>query len=365
MSETSSPALVTTDMLGPLPPVNQGVRYTTRSRKEQQKSDGNDNSATMKGLHHREVSFTLNSSEADKRHTLRKQGSFDSPSYNGETSPELLATSVGKDSDGVLIPSSSSISLLSLNSSTNKSSFSPHGISEQWRNNLQRSMKNQHRYPIGTSSSYLSGIPTQPTNMGAPATLGTRRSSFAKSPVGIPMRKINSNTHSIQIKVGNGRQVRQKHMEPDSPSLGPVSASGSPSCFFLTDNSPPSSLQSNHSGINLYMGQFTNGQRLSRQGTRHGEQVYGRVPSKRPISRTDSISSSIGGKSPDFLPVSSTIPSMTPLNLSFPGSIHIRSGSISPQKSEEPQHDDIDEDEPDENEDDEDDGNVFCEGANN
>ncbi|GME99361.1 unnamed protein product [Ambrosiozyma monospora] len=47
-----------------------------------------------------------------------------------------------------------------------------------------------------------------------------------------------------------------------------------------------------------------------------------------PISRQPSISNSInsiGGKSPEFLPVSSTMPPMTPLNLSMPDI----SGSVS------------------------------------
>ncbi|QPG75998.1 hypothetical protein FOA43_003384 [Brettanomyces nanus] len=116
-----------------------------------------------------------------------------------------------------------------------------------------------------------------------------------------------------------GRSQMVLRSEPDSPSLGPTSASGSPSCFYLTDHSPPSSLQSNASYLNLYASQLQgNTPRMMRANSTLFREPH--------ISRTNSLSNSIGGKSPEFSPVSSTMPSMTPLNLSIS-----TSGTISPE----------------------------------
>ncbi|VEU24269.1 DEKNAAC105568 [Brettanomyces naardenensis] len=275
-----------------------------------------------------------------------------------DDSPELLATSVGNEIDGQLIPSSSSISLLSLNSPGSSESmvhsgaYQVHAVPDQWRSNVQRSL-NQHRYPsqvFSTSSTYLPGVvSSQSTNLGAPSSIGNRRSSFnslagTAYPSKPPTAKLrrssssaNTQSNSIQINRGSRQQQQQQQQqpqqpqipsplqhrsEPDSPSLGPVSASGSPSCFYLTDHSPPSSLQSNASYLNLYMTQMQNSPRMVRANSRlmslgRTGSMLGRYPEDQQISRTSSLCDSIGGKSPEFLPVSSTLPSMTPLNLSI------------------------------------------------
>lgn len=397
---------------------NNGMRSSSRNvsshcnaaQSMMRKNSANDSSATLIGSMSRASSSTATLSTsvdrepADDKRNKHSTGMRSEPRGNthvktipikknkrsqreintvmdGEDSPDLLATSVGKEVDGRLVPSSSSISLLSLNNGGNgvagesynasgTSSHSAHNNNslDQWRPNRQRVI-NQHRYPspmIQHSSTYLPGLVGQGTNLGAPATIGPRRSSFTSptfpgsaafaqtSPGKLKRSDSSNNTAAKSIHMsrrGSRRypqfarpqfssyQNLQLHGQyqsqgddvdeddPGSPSLGPVSASGSPSGFYLTDNSPPSSLRSNSSNFNTYMAQIQqNRPKYGFSSTRN--QGFAEIPlprvggglrgyDSRKQSRANSMTSSIGGRSPEFLPTTTAFSSMTPLNLSL------------------------------------------------
>lgn len=322
---------------------------------------------------------------------------------DGENSPDLLATSVGKEVDGRLVPSSSSISLLSLNNAGNNAvnsvgndSYNSLGTGshsvyinntlDQWHpSRHQQRVINQHRYPspmIQHSSPYLPGLASQGTNLGAPATVGPRRSSFTSPTFSSgatfsqaspgKLKRSDSSNHTTSKSIHMSRRGSRRYPQfarsqfpsyqnlqihgrrstqgddfdeddPGSPSLGPVSASGSPSGFYLTDNSPPSSLRSNSSNLNTYMAQLQqNRPKYGISNTRSqgfGDAPLDRVGSgvrgfdSRKQSRANSITSSVGGKSPEFLPTATNFSSMTPLNLSltntFQGDDEPMSGKLS------------------------------------
>ncbi|KAH3661994.1 hypothetical protein OGAPHI_006175 [Ogataea philodendri] len=185
----------------------------------------------------------------------------------GGESPDLLATSVGVDSQGNLITSASNISLLSLNQQV--------GTISATSGSFQRNL-NQHRLPLLQTSS-SSSIPQQGQ--------AYRKYSFT-SPKGTTRT-----TQPVAILAA-----------PDSPSLIPTSLAASPSNFNLNQSSPPNSFKSRSSSY-LAGSSF----RLNNRFTPH-----------YPLTRTDSIPNSIGGRSPEFLPSSLNMPPMTPLNLSVP-----------------------------------------------
>ncbi|KAG7700234.1 hypothetical protein KL930_000922 [Ogataea haglerorum] len=184
----------------------------------------------------------------------------------GGESPALLATSVGFDSQGHLVTSASNISLLSLNQQVATLSSTP--------SNLQRTFTNP-RLPLLQPSS-ASAAPQQQQYY--------RRYSFT-SP-----------------KTSGRAQPMAIHAAPDSPSLIPTSLAASPSNFNLNQSSPPNSLKSRSSS-------YINAPSL---------RLNTRFPTHLPLTRTESVPNSIGGRSPEFLPCSLSMPPMTPLNLSMP-----------------------------------------------
>ncbi|KAG7814074.1 hypothetical protein KL921_000348 [Ogataea angusta] len=189
---------------------------------------------------------------------LEPRDARDSQPIGGE-SPALLATSVGFDSQGHLITSASNISLLSLSSTPS---------------NLQRTFTNPRLPLLQTTSS--TAVPQQQQYY--------RKYSFT-SP-----------------KTSGRAQPMAIHAAPDSPSLIPTSLAASPSNFNLNQSSPPNSLKSRSSS-------YINAPSL---------RLNTRFPTHLPSTRTDSVPNSIGGRSPEFLPCSLSMPPMTPLNLSMP-----------------------------------------------
>ncbi|CDK26425.1 unnamed protein product [Kuraishia capsulata CBS 1993] len=147
----------------------------------------------------------------------------------GHPSPELLASSVGNEVDGRLVPSSSTISLLSLSmqqqqqqqQQTDESAI----LSSQIPINFTRmsSFNQQQRHQHYQSSSNLtniaSGFSSRRVSMNSPGVV--QLPSFKTSPREIPPRE---------------------DFTPDSPNLNPVSLGGSPSKFWLTSQTPPNSL---------------------------------------------------------------------------------------------------------------------------
>ncbi|EGV61281.1 hypothetical protein CANTEDRAFT_116906 [Yamadazyma tenuis ATCC 10573] len=117
--------------------------------------------------------------------------------------PTLLATSVGKDLDGRLIPSSSTISLMSLNDQHQH--LSPN-LPQQHRNSITH--LNQKRF-----ETYQ--------RMSSPTT--------------------NEDDHSTSQSIPiNGKLI------PDSPNLDPTSLTGSPSRFWLSSQTPPRSMNNSY-----------------------------------------------------------------------------------------------------------------------
>ncbi|KAL6453116.1 hypothetical protein SBY92_000464 [Candida maltosa Xu316] len=109
--------------------------------------------------------------------------------------PELLASSVGKEFDGRIIPSSSTISLLSLNQQ------------EISRKNSMASYSNLQRLQ-----------PYQKLTSPPPPQQQQQQHDYIHSN-GIPIQSL----------------------PPDSPNLDPVSLNGSPSRFWLSSQTPPAS----------------------------------------------------------------------------------------------------------------------------
>lgn len=250
--------------------------------------------------------FSVNKSSATKPYDIAKcaeTAGLHKPNGGGEESPELLATSVGNEIGGNLIPSSSNISLLSLNSDAPHSP-GPTSI-DGWHSNVQRTL-NQQRYPTGAFTTQHTSSNRSPTPLSGP--------TFAQQKS--PTQKIARTGLVQQLAVQSPTSGSPSQLPPkgaDSPSFGPVSASGSPSCYYLTDLSPPSSQPSSY--VNMSSLSNLPPPRMIRPNSRLHLRAASGVKYKD--SRSNSISNSIGGKSPEFLPVSSTLPSMTPLNLSI------------------------------------------------
>ncbi|GMG19366.1 unnamed protein product [Ambrosiozyma monospora] len=242
-----------------------------------------------------------------------------------QESPKLLATSVTSttemDIGGRLVPSSSTISLLSLNaqaststSTTYNEPMSPLISSQQSPNILSAALPplsnsssssssawphktkiTQQRLPTSTTQlSYLSSV--IPATVSVPSTGAAHRRVSFTSPNMVSSSNPNSCSRPLTISrngsfstnVGNPlhinrplyqqqQQQQQLHQhqrtlsttsntssvlieEPDSPVLDPTSLSNSPSNFYLSHSSPPGSLSSRHNS-------FVQIPRLSNQNT--------------------------------------------------------------------------------------------------
>lgn len=303
---------------------------------------------------------------------------------NVEDSPQLLATSLGGDLGGRLVPSISNISLLSLNQQHNQIlqptteldtidvTYNPHDTSSSRFNNsshrpfnLQRVPSMQHaQFTIGSSRKSSFNSPTlQSSQLFNNQARNIRRSSTniyqqqqqqqqTQSQV-----QIQSTSQPLQIqpqqfsyKVLQTKQpiqIRQKRGsideiidEPDSPSLGPVSLAGSPSNFLLSHSSPPNSFKSSSLLSNLAqqpISRYPNNRSTSRHQPSQIKLLLNKLPENElslsiqqpsiPLSRADSLTDSIGGHSPELAPVSTTLPPMTPLALSIPHELSSRSNS--------------------------------------
>ncbi|SGZ54535.1 CIC11C00000003574 [Sungouiella intermedia] len=244
--------------------------------------------------------------------------------------PELLATSVGKDNDGRLLPSSSTISLLSLSNnavsvSTNYLDFTP--VQKQAppvvpsgvpavpmapimdRKNSYNNMRSRN------SLTHLSQQRLQPYQKLTSPTVGSSAEfSSMTSPQNIPMPR------------------NQSFMTPDSPNLDPTSLGGSPSRFWLSSQTPPRSLLNSLSKSRTHIFPFT--QIHSQPHGQHTHtsvqtvQTTGQVPiphsssvgSMHSVSKAININKA-GGESPVLNPVQTPLEDfpMTPLYLNGGG----------------------------------------------
>lgn len=161
--------------------------------------------------------------------------------------PSLLATSVGRDGDGRLIPSSSNISLLSLsNNACNTPNNQP----------LMGSSTSLSNPPFGTSDLYLQGskfvigVPGQavPERVNSYTNLRSRHSITHMSQRRLqPYHKMYLPTvpGTSEFNAVSSPKVipnRNHALIPESPNLDPTSLHGSPSRFWLSSQTPPVSL---------------------------------------------------------------------------------------------------------------------------
>ncbi|TID17604.1 hypothetical protein CANINC_003970 [Pichia inconspicua] len=289
-----------------------------------------------------------------------------------EDSPQLLATSSGSKFGNQLLQTTSNISLLSLSQQLTNNNDSQSTVMMQ---------ESESTSTLHSNSKPSNPIPSRPFMMqrkgSAPFTISNRRLSFNSpavqvtqfvnvqtrpsirrpSSVSHSQTQLTSNTSPSIAKFSTGRnqpiQIRQNiETEPDSPPLVPTSLANSPSQFLLSQASPPESVHSssafnqtvrnchtqmkppstrqyqNSSGIQLQEQQ----QQLQQQHSKLKDLItkYSQegnetnVPPVFPLTRENSISDSIGGRSPEFAPVSSTLPPMTPLVLSPPAEFTCR-----------------------------------------
>lgn len=141
--------------------------------------------------------------------------------------PTLLATSVGKDLDGRLIPSSSTISLLSLNNNNVAGSAATNYMDVHFGGKPVPERANSYTNIRSRNSlTHLSQQRLQPyQKITSPTPAAQAEFASMTSPQNIPFAR----THS------HGQA-------PDSPNLDPTSLGGSPSRFWLNSQTPPRSL---------------------------------------------------------------------------------------------------------------------------
>lgn len=164
--------------------------------------------------------------------------------------PELLASSVGKEIDGRLIPSSSTISLLSLNSYMNNelgtspkaatvSMMSPKAVQTGFSVNNPQFFNQQLAYKDrkGSLTNIKSRNSLTHLNQKRLQTYHTLSSPSPMQSTDIQFLS-NSTIQSIPINPKGAVNI------PDSPSLDPTSLGGSPSRFWLSSQTPPTSIAS-------------------------------------------------------------------------------------------------------------------------
>ncbi|EGV61280.1 hypothetical protein PSN45_001362 [Yamadazyma tenuis] len=179
--------------------------------------------------------------------------------------PTLLATSVGKDLDGRLIPSSSTISLMSLND------------------------QHQHLSPNLPQQQFLTGGFTTSPQQQPLGSQGLDDPNYTLSSKNILDRKSglrsrNSITHLNQKRFETYQRMSSPttneddhstsqsipingKLIPDSPNLDPTSLTGSPSRFWLSSQTPPRSMNNSYkklSALSHLSPQVPNQQHLHR-----------------------------------------------------------------------------------------------------
>lgn len=213
--------------------------------------------------------------------------------------PSLLATSVGNDHDGRLIPSSSTISLLSLNNNMNSGQF--------YTSHMEHSTGNKGPV-VGFNN-------TNPERVNSYTNLRSRNSithlgqqrlqPYHKmtSPIVPPVGEFTSISSPKNIPWSKNQMIT-----PDSPNLHPTSIGESPSRFWLNAQTPPNSLAM-AKAKNKFIG--NGGLGLTPLHPINNE--------RQPFPHTINITK--GGDSPTLNPVQTPVEDMpmTPLYLSSEG----------------------------------------------
>ncbi|GAV27578.1 hypothetical protein PMKS-001046 [Pichia membranifaciens] len=288
-----------------------------------------------------------------------------------------------------LVPSISNISLLSLNQQHNtlagqmltdaystetvissatanaQETSSRFNTSSHRHLTLQRvpnSLPLQHsQFSIGSRKSSFNSPTLQSPQMFIPQTRSSLRRSSSNSFQQPPSQSVSNQYRSQQPK--QPIQIKQRainiddsYAEPDSPALVPISLAGSPSNFLLSHSSPPNSykaaslLPSISQPLSRNIGSSGGPANYPLPSTVLPQTATNRLFASRPqssqlklslnrfsddhlpqpslpLTRADSLTDSIGGRSPELAPVSSTLPPMTPLILSMPSELSSRSNS--------------------------------------
>ncbi|KAI5965155.1 uncharacterized protein KGF55_001375 [Candida pseudojiufengensis] len=205
----------------------------------------------------------------------------DNETIRDHPEPQLLASSVGKDLNGKLIPSSSTISLLSLGQD---SQYSQNLQLQQNQQNQSNNQQQQQQPPIlirqnSNNRSYLNLQRLQQYQRST--TSSQQQQQYSEN-----ISNINSNSEYITI--------------PNSPNLDPTSVGNSPSRFWLSSQTPPFKIKP------LY--QYVTHKQTNENNTNNNN-----------ISKSTiiEISDSQGDKSPQLNPVQTPLedPPMTPLFL--------------------------------------------------
>lgn len=251
--------------------------------------------------------------------------------------PELLASSVGKEVDGIIVPLSSTISLLSLNNQSLNAQQDDYEAPQG-----QSSMPTQIQYFGQAGQMHPIGAPvinhpqtihidrkTPYNNLGSLssrtslAQLSSRRyqpyHKFCSPSVGHPVAQ-------QEVFYSQAIPIDGKHMRiPESPNLNPTSLGGSPSRFWLTNQTPPRFMNdaNTHSGSqNLHINSVQNHPQSSaynfsyhrNDDRKHSNMENSRNYTLTPSSSHIKIDSDI---SPVLNPVQTPLedPPMTPLRL--------------------------------------------------
>lgn len=241
--------------------------------------------------------------------------------------PELLATSVGKDNDGRLIPSSSTISLLSL--SNNAASVST--------NYLDVALLPKQGVPavVPAMAPAVGPVPTAMDLRNSYNNIRSRNSLTHLHQQRLqPYHKLTSPTVASNaefITISSPQNIpmarNQGIMTPDSPNLDPTSLGGSPSRFWLNSQTPPRSLLNSFSKSRTHIfphtqlhSQLGPGQPTAVHSMALSQQNHTSVGSKHSVSKAININKS-GGDSPVLNPVQTPLEDfpMTPLFLNGGG----------------------------------------------
>ncbi|KAG7661260.1 uncharacterized protein J8A68_005256 [[Candida] subhashii] len=223
--------------------------------------------------------------EEQEQHDLLHDLSHHEKLYTDDhPEPELLAISEGQTMDGRMIPSTSSISLLSLNQQHQQQQQHDSGVSPKYNHFFHHHIPHQPFPPLDRKNSFgqkrnslthnlnqqrlqtYHKAPSPPTIQCNQEYVFTHSNSNGQS---VLIHQSANNNHNPLLK-----EEDEEGLVPDSPNLDPISVGGSPSRFWLTSGTPPRSLNSsyNTSRTQLYPLQFVhqdNTQQQQQQQQQH------------------------------------------------------------------------------------------------
>ncbi|CUM66933.1 uncharacterized protein PRCAT00004618001 [Priceomyces carsonii] len=274
---------------------------------------GNSNSSKGATNDSKQASFSLEDNGMDVEESLKDE----------HPEPELLASSVGKEMDGRLIPSSSTISLLSLNTQMNDSDSISLPVNNSGNQALAvRAIINNSN--IGNKAAFVDRKNSYTNIIGRHSVKHLNQKRLQ------PYHKFTSpppeNTPSEMVYHSTSQSIpinTKLSNIPDSPSLDPTSIGGSPSRFWLSSQTPPRSLANSWSrNSRTHLFQMLQPQVLSQQTPQQVSQQVQLPLAPQPTYGTSNANYTTAAKrdgnySPILNPVMTPCedPPMTPLYL--------------------------------------------------